>query len=29
MLDTAIAIKRIAQDAVRVQFDPGGSQGTG
>jgi hypothetical protein len=28
MPDPDIAIKRIAQDAVRVQFDPGGSRGT-
>ena len=28
MPDTTIAIKRIAQNAVRVQFDPGGDQGT-
>ena len=28
MPDTVMAIKRIAQDAVRVQFDPGGGQGT-
>jgi hypothetical protein len=28
MLDTAIAIKRIAQDAVRVQFVPTGDLGT-
>lgn len=28
MLDTAIAIKRIAQDAVRVQFVPTGDRGT-
>jgi hypothetical protein len=28
MPDTAIVIKRIAQDAVRVQFDPDGRQGT-
>ncbi len=28
MPHTAIAIKRIAQDAVRIQFDPAGSQGT-
>ena len=26
--DPAISIQRIAQDAVRVQFDPGGGQGT-
>ena len=28
MPDIAIAIQRIAQDAVRIQFDPGGRQGT-
>ena len=28
MPDTAIAIQRIAQDAVRVQFVPAGNQGT-
>jgi hypothetical protein len=28
MPDIAIAIQRIAQDAVRVQFDPGDRQGT-
>jgi len=28
MPETAIAITRIAQDAVRVQFDPIGRQGT-
>jgi hypothetical protein len=28
MPDTAIVIKRIAQDAVRVQFDPDSGQGT-
>jgi hypothetical protein len=28
MPNPAISIQRIAQDAVRVQFDPGGGQGT-
>jgi hypothetical protein len=28
MPDVAIAIQRIAQDAVRVQFDPGDKRGT-
>jgi hypothetical protein len=28
MPETVIAVQRIAQDAVRVQFDPGGGQGT-
>jgi hypothetical protein len=28
MLNTTIVIKRIAQNPVRVQFDPNGSQGT-
>ena len=28
MVDTAIAIQRIAQDAVRIQFVPTGKQGT-
>ena len=28
MPDRAIEMKRIAQDAVRVQFDPVGGQGT-
>ncbi len=28
MPDTAIVIRRIAQDAVRVQFDPEGGRGT-
>ena len=28
MRDIAIAIQRMAQDAVRIQFDPGDKQGT-
>jgi hypothetical protein len=28
MPNPAISIQRIAQDAVRVQFDPGGGHGT-